>query len=119
METVITVNSLSDADRVRIVLQSHGIECFLPDEHTVQGGGHYALSATTGVRIQVPETDLENAREIIQRELYESDDHKPCCPQCGSKRYKKNGLIHTGKQNHRCKRCDRQFVLESVHSLKR
>jgi insertion element IS1 protein InsB len=33
------------------------------------------------------------------------------CPQCGSKRYKRNGHIHTGKQNHRCKACGRAFVL--------
>src|SRR4030095_9731668 len=33
------------------------------------------------------------------------------CPQCGSKWYKRNGHIHTGKQNHRCKVCGRAFVL--------
>ena len=33
------------------------------------------------------------------------------CPQCGSRRYKRNGRIHTGKQNHRCKACGRAFVL--------
>ncbi len=34
------------------------------------------------------------------------------CPHCGSARYKKNGFTHTGKQNHKCLECDRQFVLE-------
>ena len=33
------------------------------------------------------------------------------CPQCESKCYKRNGHIHTGKQNHRCKVCSRAFVL--------
>jgi len=33
------------------------------------------------------------------------------CPQCGSTWYKRNGHIHTGKQNHRCKLCGRAFVL--------
>src|SRR5215475_11782208 len=33
------------------------------------------------------------------------------CPQCGSKHYKRNGRIHTGKQNHKCKACGRAFVL--------
>jgi IS1 family transposase len=33
------------------------------------------------------------------------------CPQCGSPWFKRNGHIHTGKQNHRCKRCGRAFVL--------
>ena len=33
------------------------------------------------------------------------------CPRCESKCYKRNGHIHTGKQNHRCKVCSRAFVL--------
>src|SRR5215510_14222436 len=33
------------------------------------------------------------------------------CPQCGSRWYKRNRHIHTGKQNHRCKWCGRTFVL--------
>ena len=32
------------------------------------------------------------------------------CPKCGSNRYKKNGHIHNGKQNHQCHDCGRQFV---------
>jgi len=35
------------------------------------------------------------------------------CPQCGSNNIKKNGHIHNGKQNHRCKDCGRQFVLST------
>src|SRR5512144_1127472 len=35
------------------------------------------------------------------------------CPQCGSMNYKRNGRIHTGKQNHRCKDGGRQFVLSA------
>src|SRR4029079_13804056 len=38
-------------------------------------------------------------------------------PQCGSRWYKKNGHIHTGKQNHRCKLCGRAFVLTPEHHL--
>jgi insertion element IS1 protein InsB len=34
------------------------------------------------------------------------------CPRCGSTHHKKNGHIHNGKQNHRCKACGRQFVEE-------
>jgi len=36
---------------------------------------------------------------------------REACPQCGSKQYKRNGRIHTGKQNHKCKVCGRAFVL--------
>jgi len=33
-----------------------------------------------------------------------------CCPACGSTKVKKNGHIHNGKQNRRCKKCGRQFA---------
>jgi transposase-like protein len=39
------------------------------------------------------------------------------CPQCGSPWYKRNGHIHTGKQNHRCKLCGRAFVLVPENHL--
>ncbi len=35
------------------------------------------------------------------------------CPKCNSENIKKNGHIHNGKQNHRCKDCGRQFVEDS------
>ena len=31
-------------------------------------------------------------------------------PRCKSSKYKKNGHIHNGKQNHHCHNCGRQFV---------
>ncbi len=36
---------------------------------------------------------------------------RDACPQCGSRWYKRNGHLHTGKQTYRCKRCGRAFVL--------
>ena len=33
-----------------------------------------------------------------------------CCPDCGCTNIKKNGHTPTGKQNHQCNECDRQFV---------
>jgi len=32
------------------------------------------------------------------------------CPECTSEQLVKNGRIHTGKQNYRCRACGRQFV---------
>jgi insertion element IS1 protein InsB len=32
------------------------------------------------------------------------------CPKCKSSKYKRNGHIHNGKQNHQCKDCGRQCV---------
>ena len=34
------------------------------------------------------------------------------CPSCESTWVVKNGKIHNGKQNHKCRDCGRQFVLE-------
>ena len=42
---------------------------------------------------------------------------REACPQCGSRWYKRNGHIHTGKQNHRCKMCGRAFVLTPEHAV--
>lgn len=38
---------------------------------------------------------------------------REACPACGAPHFKKNGHIHTGKQNHQCKACGRQFVLHA------
>jgi IS1 family transposase/transposase-like protein len=35
---------------------------------------------------------------------------RDACPGWGSPQFKKNGHIHSGKQNHQCKACRRQFV---------
>lgn len=32
------------------------------------------------------------------------------CPSCDSQQIVKNGKIHNGKQNYRCRNCGRQFV---------
>lgn len=38
------------------------------------------------------------------------------CPNCHSTNIKKNGHTHYGKQNHQCKCCGRQFVLNNKHT---
>ena len=39
------------------------------------------------------------------------------CPSCNSNNIKKNGCIHNGKQNHFCKDCGRQFVLNPTNKI--
>lgn len=39
------------------------------------------------------------------------------CPRCQSPKFKKNGHIHNGKQNHHCHDCGRQFVESFEHYL--
>jgi transposase-like protein len=39
------------------------------------------------------------------------------CPSCSSTLVKKNGHIHNDKQNHRCLKCGRQFVLAPTQKI--
>jgi transposase-like protein len=39
------------------------------------------------------------------------------CPECGSPLFKKNGHTHNGKQNHQCKTCGRQFVVNATNRV--
>ncbi len=39
------------------------------------------------------------------------------CPSCHSPKIKKNGQTYYGKQNHKCKKCCRQFVLNNNHTV--
>jgi insertion element IS1 protein InsB len=41
----------------------------------------------------------------------------PPCPRCTSKQTVKNGHIHNGKQNHKCKSCGRQFVEDPQNKI--
>ena len=42
---------------------------------------------------------------------------RAACPECGSKRFKKNGHTHNGKQNHQCKTGGRQFVVDATNRV--
>jgi insertion element IS1 protein InsB len=42
---------------------------------------------------------------------------REACPACGSKRFKRNGHLQTGQQNHQCKACGRQFVLQAANRV--
>ena len=44
-------------------------------------------------------------------------EEKLDCPKCRSERIVKNGLIHNGNQNHKCRDCNRQFVLNPRNRL--
>ena len=43
--------------------------------------------------------------------------NNPSCPSCASKRIIKNGFIHNGKHNHKCKDCGRQFVEDPQNKI--
>jgi insertion element IS1 protein InsB len=42
---------------------------------------------------------------------------RDACPGCGSTQFKKNGHIYSGKQNHQCKACGRQFVTSAEERI--
>lgn len=41
----------------------------------------------------------------------------PTCTACHSLNVVKNGCIHNGKQNHKCKNCGRQFVQDPQNKI--
>ena len=44
-------------------------------------------------------------------------DPLPYCPSCKSNLIVKNGKIHNGKQNYRCRNCGRQFVKDPQNKV--
>ena len=42
---------------------------------------------------------------------------REACPACGAEQYTRNGHLHTGKQNHPCKACGRQVVLDATNHV--
>lgn len=41
----------------------------------------------------------------------------PACPACNSTQTVKNGKIHNGKQNFKCRECGRQFVQDPQNKI--
>src|SRR6478672_642697 len=41
----------------------------------------------------------------------------PACPACDSTHIVKNGKIHNGKQNYKCRNCGRQFVQDPQNKI--
>ena len=41
----------------------------------------------------------------------------PVCPACDSTHIVKNGKIHNGKQNYKCRTCGRQFVQDPQNKI--
>jgi len=41
----------------------------------------------------------------------------PACPACNSTHVVKNGKIHNGKQNFKCRQCGRQFVQDPQNKI--
>ncbi len=90
--TIATFDNPFKAHLVKSRLESSGIECFLSDEFVVTVNWLYS-NAVGGVKLQVRESDLERASEILNMEPVETealdqelgeDIMQPRCPRCNS-----------------------------------
>ena len=77
-------NDLSEAEVARSLLDYNGILAFLPDR-AVASTVWYLTHAVGGVRLQVPERDLETARSLLgERDDILAEGGVEQCPECGS-----------------------------------
>ena len=64
MRTVANCLNMSQALSMQILLDSHGIKSFIPDEN-IATVAPYLFATRTGVRIQVSDKDEKFARSVI------------------------------------------------------
>ena len=82
METIASFSTLAEAHLKRSMLESCGIEAFIPDENTAQMNWMY-IGAMGGIRLQVPEESAKEAAEILNLD-FEHEKGIMECPNCGS-----------------------------------
>jgi len=88
MITVARFSLAIEAHIARAKLESEGIPAFVADEHTVTAQWLYS-NAIGGVRLQVPDSCAEEAKEILTIDYSESliaeqGNDELLCPNCGS-----------------------------------
>jgi hypothetical protein len=64
METVYRAYDLTEAELVRSRLETAGFHPFIADEFVAQSFGGHSM-ARQGVRVQVPEAEVADARELL------------------------------------------------------
>jgi hypothetical protein len=72
LDTLVTVKTFSYPNEVGIIrgrLESEGIRCFVQDELTTQVN-HFYSNAIGGIKLQVKESDVEQALEILKEGGY-------------------------------------------------
>jgi predicted RNA-binding Zn-ribbon protein involved in translation (DUF1610 family) len=89
MITVQTCSTLPEAQVVQSHLRGSGIQAFIPDEFTVQNDWMWT-NAIGGIRVQVPEQDVDRAKEILgATAMVEAAKD---CPRCGTAMRQSAGL---------------------------
>lgn len=72
MVTVAVFGSPFEAGMARSELESFGIPVFVADEFTI-GANHFYSNALGGVKVNVPSSYAEEARQILSAEVPEED----------------------------------------------
>jgi hypothetical protein len=67
MTTIANCMDLTSAQRLKIALEAAGIPSFIPDEFSA-GIAPYHFISPSGVRLQVAEEHVEEAKEILRQE---------------------------------------------------
>ena len=85
MKTIATFSKPEEAHLLRTRLEAAEIPAFVQDEHFVQMDWFYS-NAIGGVRVQVEDDDLADAREFLAADSPQSapDAVDVVCPVCGS-----------------------------------
>lgn len=84
-EKLITIARFSQAMEAYLSkgrLESEGIECFIADEFTTTSW--LLANALGGVKLNVRESDIERALEVLQIDTVEAGADEPRCPECAS-----------------------------------
>ena len=82
--TVKTYGGLPEAEVAPSVLEQNGILAHLPDRN-VASVAWYLTRAVGGIRLQVPESELESARLLLgERDDALEEGGVDVCPECGS-----------------------------------
>lgn len=90
MITIARFSKPEDAHLLRMRLGAEGVRAFLQDEYIAQIYWLYS-NAIGGVRVQIFESDLPRAKEILATEPAEPEPAAELeCPKCGSPRNRPN-----------------------------
>ena len=71
MKTIANFGTLMEAELLKLKLASCGIDAFIPDELTA-GVAPHIFATRSGIRVQVADSDFENAKELMVSGVMES-----------------------------------------------
>ncbi len=73
MKTIANFGTLMEAELLKLKLASCGIDAFIPDELTA-GVAPHIFANRSGIRVQVADSDFENAKELMVSGVMESEN---------------------------------------------